>query len=142
MIAIGVDPGITGAIAFLGLDWGEIHDMPSNPRDLYDILALPRGEPVAAWVEQAQAMPKQGVVSTFKTGFGYGTIIGLLAGLGIPYETVRPAVWKKQMGLIGKDKEESRALARQLWPDLPLGLKKHHGRAEALLIARYGLGLP
>ena len=141
MNTIGIDPGISGAVALLnGAVAPEVVDMPSNPRDLWDTLSAWRTDhdDLYAYVERAQAMPGQGVSSTFKTGFGYGVIIGLLAGLGIPYETVTPAVWKKRAGLIGKDKEASRALARQLWPTAPLGRVRDHGRAEALLIAKYG----
>ena len=138
---MGIDPGVTGAVALLRDDRQKVEDMPSNPRDLWELLTELRGGPyleVSAIVEQAQAMPKQGVSSTFKTGYGYGVIIGVLASLGIPYETVTPSVWKRAMGLQGKDKDASRSLARCYWPDAPLGRVKDHGRAEALLIAEYG----
>ena len=136
---LGIDPGISGAVALLdGAVAPEVVDMPSNPRDLWDTLSAWRTDDLYAYVERAQAMPKQGVSSTFRYGYGYGVIIGLLAGLGIPYETVRPGEWKKRAGLIGRDKEASRALARQLWPTAPLGRVRDHGRAEALLIAKYG----
>ena len=136
---LGIDPGVTGAIAVLRPEWEYSHvveDMPSNPRDLWEMLKP--WTMCHAIVEQAQAMPKQGVSSTFKTGYGYGVIIGVLASLGIPYETVTPSVWKRAMGLQGKDKDASRSLARCYWPDAPLGRVKDHGRAEALLIAEYG----
>ena len=137
---MGIDPGLTGAIGILHVDGSvAVEDMPRNPRDLYELLREWR---CRAFVEQAQAMPKQGVSSTFKTGYGYGLIIGVLAGLGIPYQTVTPAVWKRAMGLWGKDKEASRALARSLWPEAPLGRKMDHGRAEALLLAEYGRRQP
>ena len=135
-LIIGIDPGVTGAVAFLGFDT-VVHDMPPNPRDLAELL-FPFDRRDRAIVEQAQAMPKQGVSSTFKTGYGYGVIIGVLASLGIPYETVTPSVWKRAMGLQGKDKDASRSLARCYWPDAPLSRVKDHGRAEALLIAEYG----
>jgi crossover junction endodeoxyribonuclease RuvC len=43
------------------------------------------------------------------------------------------------MGLQGKNKDASRAMAMRLWPGLreQLELKKHDGRAEALLLAEY-----
>ena len=40
---------------------------------------------------------------------------------------------------LGKDKEASRLRAMQLYPGADLRLKKHHGRAESLLLACYGL---
>ncbi len=42
------------------------------------------------------------------------------------------------LGLRWKDKEASRLRAQQLFPSADLRLKKHHGRAEALLLAAYG----
>lgn len=81
---------------------------------------------------------KQGVSSTFQTGYGYGVIIGVLASLAIPYHEVSPGVWKRAMGLVGTDKAAARALARSWWPTAALSRVKDHGRAEALLIARYG----
>jgi hypothetical protein len=51
--------------------------------------------------------------------------------------TVRPAVWKRALGQ-GKDKEACQLRAMQLFPSANLRLKKHHGRAEAFLLALYG----
>lgn len=141
IVMIGIDPGVTGAVGCLCESAPEplIWDMPANPRDLYERLSgFNSNVALQVVVEQAQAMPRQGVSSTFKTGYGYGVIIGVLAATGIPYRTVTPAVWKRAMGLQGKDKEASRALARSLWPTAPLGRVKDHGRAEALLLAEFG----
>ena len=74
----------------------------------------------------------------FTVGLGYGAWLGVLATLRLPYTAVRPVVWKKAFSL-GKDKEASRLRAMQLYPGADLRLKKHHGRAEALLLAHYGL---
>jgi hypothetical protein len=41
------------------------------------------------------------------------------------------------MGL-GKDKEQARLRAQQLFPAADLRRKKDHGRAEAILLGRYG----
>ena len=83
-------------------------------------------------------MPGQGTRSMFTIGYGYGLWIGVLATLQIPYTNVRPGIWKRALTL-GKDKEASRLRAMQLYPGADLRLKKHHGRAEALLLAAYGL---
>jgi len=88
-----------------------------------------------AVVEQVASMPKQGVASTWKFGFACGAIYGVLAACGVPVHYVTPSVWKRHHGLLGKDKEASRALAIKLHPGIEgLHLKKHQGRAEALLI--------
>ena len=83
-------------------------------------------------------MPGQGTRSMFTTGDGYGLSIGLVTTLQLPYTSVRSGVWKRSLAL-GKDKEASRLRAIQLYPGADLRLKKHHGRAEALLLASYGL---
>ena len=137
---IGIDPGKAGAIAYLFENGEDVVDMPANPHDLWELLNEHRGDyvPVVAYIEKAQSMPGQGVSSTFQTGYGYGQLIMALAALAIPYHEVSPSVWKKAMGLTGTDKEAARALARSQWPTASLSRGKDHGRAEALLIARYG----
>ncbi len=89
-------------------------------------------------LEESQPMPGQGVKSMFTIGLGFGAWLALLAALEIPYERVRPTVWKRALKLPGKDKEAARLKAQQLFPSADLQLKKHHGRAEALLLADFG----
>jgi len=64
----------------------------------------------------------------------------LVAGLvlALPYTPVRSVVWKKTFGL-GKDKEQARLRAQQLFPAADLRRKRDHGRAEALLLAHWAL---
>jgi hypothetical protein len=57
---------------------------------------------------------------------------------------VRPAQWKKEMGVAkqrGEDadagKEKALELARELFPAAPLSRRKDHNRAEALLLAHW-----
>lgn len=90
-----------------------------------------------AVVESASAMPKQGVASVFSLGQSFGIILGVLAALEISYQLVRPAQWKQYYGL-SRDKEQARAKAIQLYPFVDLHRKQDHGKAEALLLARYG----
>ena len=150
---IGIDPGATGAIAFMHPVGGHVvvEDLPSSPFDLADMIeewgkdicagwspGTLLGAVTKAWVERAQAMPGQGVSSMFNYGTGYGQILGVLAALRIPYETVSPVVWKRKMGLSHANKDASRDMARQLFPHVELNRKRDHGRAEALLIAEYG----
>ena len=95
-------------------------------------------KPGVAVIEKVGAMPGQGVASTFKFGKACGLIEGTLAALNIPFHLVSPPVWKKSLGLRGKDKEASRALAIRLYPSVRgLDLKKHQNRAEALLIGHW-----
>ena len=54
---------------------------------------------------------------------------------------VEPSAWKKFWKLPGKDKESGRQKALQLFPaaHAALARKKDHGRAEASLIALFGV---
>ena len=149
--SIGIDPGVTGAIAILSGGDAVVHDMPvatvGKTRKRSEILPgqlcriLEQYDPAecVCWVEQVSAMPDQGVSSTFGFGKSYGTILGALAGLKIRTETVTPQSWKRHHGLIGTDKDAARALASRMFPGAPLSLKKHVDRADALLIADFGL---
>ena len=141
---LGIDPGITGALALLD-EQGEaveLIDMPGNVADLADWIwgvwswDTATEHQIQAVVEIQSAYPKQGVVSSFKTGKGYGEILGCLAALRIPYRLVAPGTWKRAMG-VSADKEQARAKARERWPTASLSRKKDHGRAEALLLAEY-----
>lgn len=134
MITIGIDPGAKGAIAILRLFTLETVDIPL-PHDLADLLEILRDnteeESCNAIVERAQSMPGQGVRSVATYMEGYGTILGIFTALRIPYETVHPSVWKRQMGLTS-DKNATREAARRIWPATPFPRADH---AEAALLA-------
>ena len=93
-----------------------------------------------ACLEAVGARPGQGVSSVFSFGHSFGTISGVLAALKVPMELITPGRWKKAFQLVGTEKEASRALAIQLYPQAAewLARKKDHGRAEALWLARFG----
>jgi hypothetical protein len=139
---LGIDPGITGGLAFL-FPTGELEvgDIPvvAGEVDVDTLVRQVRAfSPALAVIERANAMPKQGVSSTFKYGVAYGALRTVVALCNIPYHLVTPAKWKSHFRL-DADKEQSRALAIQFWPGCGyFSRKKDHGRAEAALIARYG----
>jgi crossover junction endodeoxyribonuclease RuvC len=154
MFFVGFDPGITGAIAVLLEDRTAlaVYDMPVmamgkhhqvNAAEVRRLL-LPllskntTSSGLVAYIEQVSSMPGNGSVSMFNFGMSYGTIIGVCAALQIPITFVRPNAWKKAAGLINKPKEAARTLAQLFYPGVDLSLKKHVGRADALLIARFG----
>jgi hypothetical protein len=99
--------------------------------------------PVELMLEEQQAMPaalrgrNQGGRSTFRTGLGYGLWLGLVVAAGVPYQTVRPATWKKHHGLLGADKRASRLRCAQRFPALGAIAAKDEGPAEALLLAAF-----
>jgi hypothetical protein len=143
-ILLGIDPGLSGALAWY---W------PATPA-LIRADDLPRvgkeidGAQLAAWLremrpehaflEQVSSRPGQGVSSTFVFGAAYGSIKTALAVLGIPYTLVTPGKWKRDMRL-SSDKEQGRALAIRTWPEAECFRRvKDHNRAEAALLALWG----
>jgi crossover junction endodeoxyribonuclease RuvC len=155
-VHIGIDPGLAGALAILDHHGAlqALYDTPTltlpasrGTRQDYDLpglvalLAPYAGAQVHVTLEESQAMPGQGVRSMFTIGVGFGVWLALLAALALPYTRVWPAIWKKALGL-SKDKEASRLRAMQLFPGADLRRKKDHGRAEALLLAWYGMKGP
>jgi crossover junction endodeoxyribonuclease RuvC len=154
---IGVDPGASGAIAILEDNGKLVHvfDMPSveiitggkakrrvSPEMLAAELRLYADQGAVAYVEQVGAMPGQGVSSMFAFGQAFGIVLGVMAGLAIPTQTVTPGKWKKDLKLNG-GKDASRAKAAQVWPAQAGEFKrvKDDGKAEAGLIALWGVGV-
>lgn len=150
---IGLDPGVSGAVGVLTQSgqFVNVFDMPtvlankSSNRQMvnaYELANLIREQmrsapaDVVAITENVNAMPDQGVSSVFTFGKSYGILLGVLAALGVSTHIVSPRKWKGFFAL-GAAKDQSRELAQRMWPAAPLGLKKHHGRAEALLLCRY-----
>ncbi|MDD4962077.1 MAG: crossover junction endodeoxyribonuclease [Candidatus Marinimicrobia bacterium] len=151
---LGIDPGIGGALALLSRDYDllAVIDMPVmagtgkrqqvNAAELSKIIDSwqreSEGDQLIAFIEQVSARPGQGVSSMFSFGDSFGTVRGVLAAKGIPLLLVTPQAWKKRAGLIGSEKDRSRTVAQQMFPSADLARKKDIGRADALLIARYG----
>jgi crossover junction endodeoxyribonuclease RuvC len=147
---LGVDPGISGGLALIAINDGAAPallaaiDIPvtgAGAKRRVNVLAvrawLVAHQPTHAAVERAQAMPRQGSSSGFLYGRAVGALEAIISSLEIPMLFVEPAVWKRRHKLRGKDKEGARQLALQLFPSAHplLALRKHHGRAEAALIA-------
>jgi len=140
---MGIDPGVTGGIAFYYPDNpGHViaEDIPVVAGEVdTDALAtrVKQIRPTLAYIERASSMPGQGVASTFKFGAAYGALRATLSVMAVPHAIVSPQVWKRHFGL-DKDKEKSRAMAKRIWPGVAVfDRKKDHGRAEAALIALY-----
>ena len=152
MIYIGIDPGLSGAVAVLLPYEQHVFDTPTADVDgkrKYLVSAMVKllrpyaehvGHDKLAVLENVHSMPKQGVASSFCFGEGKGMWEGILAALEIPMELVSPQRWKKEiMADQGKEKSAARFKAMALFPSLAdqLKLVKHDGRAEALLMAEY-----
>jgi crossover junction endodeoxyribonuclease RuvC len=142
----GIDPGLTGAVAILGDDYhiASLMDMPMIEHDI-DWPSLKEFwdeyEPSEVWIEKCQAMPKQGISSTFHYAMAYGQLVGICKAFGIRYSLVRPQTWKaKELKDMPKEKYSAVLRVNQLYPDMKLR-KTQHGRADSILIARHGVGL-
>ena len=140
---LGIDPGISGAVAFYFPSKAGNISAESMPTAGGEVDAgtlaqrLVQLRPTLTVVEGVASIAGQGVASTFKFGTAYGTARGVILALGIP-DLVAPSRWKAHFRL-NANKEKSRALALRLWPSCRhFSRKKDHGRAKAALLARYG----
>jgi crossover junction endodeoxyribonuclease RuvC len=150
---IGIDPGLHGAIAIYNTEGVcplhvrdiPVHELTVNGKkrlqiDKHELSLMLKGyQGARAFVEDVHSMPKQGVASSFKFGFVAGCIQQAVVDAVFELRLVQPNVWKRRFNLTD-DKDASRARASELlpahahlWP-----LKKHDGRAEAVLLALYG----
>lgn len=132
------------------------HD-PVAMSALLTALAPPPGTLVV--LERPHARQGVGVSGAFQSGCGLGLWWGVLAAHGVTVRTTSPAAWKRFYKLVVRSsrvcpkqphgtaqgaeviKDDSRALAAAMFPEhaVELARKLDHGRAEALLIAAYGL---
>ena len=153
MKIIGIDPGLSGAIAIMENNKVlNIFDMPVmsegkknkrqlNSAQLVKLLKdnISKNEDISVVVEQVNAMPGQGVTSMFNFGQTFGAIKGVCAALGLPIFFVRPSKWKKHFELINASKDASRTKVIEMYPSISdrLRRKKDVNKADAILIARY-----
>ena len=153
MKIIGIDPGLSGAIAVLENNKVlKLFDVPvmsegkKNKRQLNSALLvsllkenIQNNEEVSVVVEQVNAMPGQGVTSMFNFGQTFGAIKGICAALNLPIFFVRPSKWKKHFELINSSKDSSRTKAIEMYPRLSnqLAKKKDVNKSDAILIARF-----
>ncbi len=151
---IGIDPGLSGAISVI-LNNQEliVYDMPVVPKPygkgnmvspqlLSDIISgIKEKHSISnSIIESVSAMKGQGVSSMFSFGRTLGTIEGVIASHKISINYVTPQKWKKEFGLIGKDKDAARGKVLSLYPtysDL-FKRKKDVDRADATLIGLFG----
>jgi hypothetical protein len=129
LIAIAAHPILATHVSQLPPSWGTLYALAEINN--YNLLRAPLAE-------RAGSMPRQGVASAFKYGRAAGTIEAVIACCGIPMMMVEPSKWKRAFHL-NSDKETSRQLAIGLFPHAhdQLNLRRHHQRAEAMLIALF-----
>ena len=153
MKILGIDPGLSGAIAILEKKKVlNLFDMPVmaegkknkkqlNSAQLVNIIRENSigDEEIVVVVEQVNAMPGPGVTSMFNFGQTFGAIKGVCAALNLPIFFVRPSKWKKYFELINSSKDSSRTKVIEMYPSLSsqLAKKKDVNKSDAILIARY-----
>lgn len=154
---VGVDPGLSGAVAVISEKDGAIKSFSDFPKIgkrldltlLYELLReiKQKDKPRRVFLEKSQAMPNQGSVSMFNYGVTFGHLESCVAALKLPYELVAPRTWTAYMhkGLSKSltAKERSLQLARSLYPDETFTFterqkKPHDGVIDALLLAEFG----
>ena len=157
---MGVDPGINASVAFL--EFGE--GRPSEFIAMLDLPTMDDGEnrqidaekfsdylekfsPDIAVIENVQPMPSipgadgarrsMGAASSFRFGLACGMIRGVVRAYQVPVVMVHPQSWKRSFGLKGSDKKQDAAKLLELHPAAAkfITLQKHHGRADAGLMA-------
>jgi|TARA_B100001939_G_C16639710_1_gene487069 crossover junction endodeoxyribonuclease RuvC len=153
MIIIGIDPGLSGAIAILDdkkvlsifempvMAEGKKNKRQLNSAQLVNIIRenIKKNEEAVVVVEQVNAMPGQGVTSMFNFGQTFGAIKGVCAALELPIFFVRPSKWKKHFELINASKDSSRTKVIEMYPSISgqLTKKKDVNKTDAILIARF-----
>ncbi len=151
---IGIDPGVTGAMAIFDQDAEliEVIDIPveeiSNARRfLKRRICAPKLREIITdyhnshiYTERIYPRGGRSCVSTeFSIADSAAIIRGVAAGLGLECMEIDPKIWQKHFGLIGKDKEASRFLAIDEVGNEFLKRKMDHNRADAILIGIYGM---
>lgn len=151
-LIIGIDPGLKGGIALM--DEGiprAVWKMPvikSGTKTILNLQALKSifdecisiaGDSGCLVVlERVHAMPKQGVVSVFTFGEGYGVMKGMATAYNLGLMEVRPTEWQSEiLQGVPKDLGKKRSIAFCLGRFHTLGMLGD-GETDALCIALYG----
>ena len=172
MIAVGIDLGLTGAIAYIDslTKARGVADLPIvetaagnrlHGRGILNILRewVPPGESCILVVEDVRARPMGNGGAHGNTMFSQASLmrsrgiveaVADIAGVNITW--AQPQTWKAHFRLKGRNeagekltssqvKELSRLMAIRLMPSMApaLARKKDDNRAEALLLAHWGL---
>jgi crossover junction endodeoxyribonuclease RuvC len=152
VLVLGIDPGLSGALASWDGGHLKIVEVPT-------VKSSGRGNEVNwpllnelwdtnffwvdhVYLERVASRPGEGVSSAFKFGTVFGGLRALAASKLLPLTLVTPNVWKKHFGIMASKTGAVRR-ASELFPANasefhgPRGGMKD-GPAEAALIAHYG----
>jgi len=149
MIFLGLDPGVSGAIAAIDEDGNYVWLCDIQPSFSYmreklqaEVLQAHEDSLLAA-IEVQHAFPGMKVSSTWALAEGYAYCRYLLESLYIPYQVVSPPKWQREVcGSLPRDRKQRKAAisvwAQQRWPTAELRTPRGRlwdGRSDALCIA-------
>lgn len=170
MITIGIDIGLTGALAAIDSRGScSVVDLPTLPdgkgsgsrldgRALLNLIRqfVPVAEAGLVLFEDVRPVPNIGkrerrtsIVTEGGLMRSRGIVEAVIDIARLERRIVQPQTWKRHYGLKREKDEKDAAykgrsldVARRLYPLADIPLAKHHNRAEALLIAHFGLDEP
>lgn len=155
---IGLDPGLMGAFGVI--EGNHIYGSPfptfwvkmasGRRRQKYDWKAIKEfievRKDAIITIEKQYPMPMQGVTSQFTIGVGYGTLRGMLCGLGMATKVVHSKTWQKEFFQRDPEKttkDQALEVVKELYPNVDLFATErstvpHSGIVDAILISEYG----
>ena len=153
-VFVGFDPGKKGGIVMMDSNLNIVskHIMPMigkeyDIQELKNILTNEGHEIVHLAIENVHAIQGRiGNSSNFNFGMGKGILMGISAGLGIPYTLVNPKAWQKiaweGVTKQSDNKKTSLVAAKRVFPNESFiatsrSRVPHDGLVDAALIAYY-----
>lgn len=153
-IYVGIDVGKKGGIGKLD-EQGKLISMHIMPmigkeydiQEIKNLLSDPSEEIVHLAIENVHAIQgRTGNSSNFSFGLGKGILMGMVAGLNIPYTLVNPKTWQKiaweGVSKQADNKKTSLVAAKRLFPEESfLATERsrvpHDGIVDGVLMAYY-----
>lgn len=163
-VVVGIDPGKTGGVAVLPVDWSGdepepapvVFPLPYAPDDSQPAVSVLVALLRAAFLGDAVVVVRvlvedvtsfgMGRQSAFVFGQGVGAILAACELSGWPVQRVRPVKWQSAIGATRKGGlVDPLGPVSRRFPGVPLlvgrGRKPHMGIVDALGIAAYGASL-
>jgi crossover junction endodeoxyribonuclease RuvC len=152
MNIVGIDPGLSGAIAQWDGESLTLLEIPTfkstgRGREVDWSTLNQQWDDNFFWadhvfLERVGTRPGEGISSAFKFGLVFGGLRGMIAAKLVPLTLVTPTTWKKSYGLRAS-KEAAVIRASELFPSSATAFRGPRGGikdgvAEAALISRFG----
>jgi hypothetical protein len=144
---VGIDPGRKGAAALLAPDKIHLQDWDDAKRAGLIIAEWAAQYDLRVAIEKVTSHKTDGHAYAFRFGTNYGIWQGICAGLFIKPTLIHHATWQSKTlpgwNKKGVDnKKTALDIVRRLYPAVKTAIymRKHNGRADALLIATFAKG--